>query len=66
MIFELQQYTVAVGRMEECQRLFQNIIDPLFQEVGIRPVGYWQPTERDGQTFVYLLAFGSAASREAI
>ena len=66
MIYELRQYTVAAGRMEECQRLFQDVIDPLFKEVGIRPVGYWQPTERDGQTFIYLLAFRSAASREAI
>ncbi|GIS89496.1 MAG: hypothetical protein CM1200mP18_22060 [Gammaproteobacteria bacterium] len=60
MIYELRQYTVAAGRMEECQVLFQDVIDPLFREVGIRPVGYWQPTERDGQTFVYLLAFESA------
>ena len=66
MIYELRQYTVAAGRMEECQTLFQDVIDPLFREVGIRPVGYWQPRERDGQTFIYLLAFESAASREAV
>ena len=66
MIYELRQYTVAAGRMEECQVLFQDVIDPLFREVGIRPVGYWQPRERDGQTFVYLLAFESAASRDAV
>ncbi len=66
MIYELRQYTVAAGRMEECQRLFQDVIDPLFREVGIRPVGYWQPIERDGQTFVYLLAFRLEASREVI
>jgi len=52
MIYELRQYTVTAGRMEECQVLFQDVIDPLFREVGIRPVGYWQPRERDGQTFV--------------
>jgi hypothetical protein len=63
MIYELRQYTVTTGRMEECQVLFQDVIDPLFREVGIRPVGYWQPRERDGQTFVYLLAFESADRR---
>ena len=66
MIYELRQYTVTTGRMEECQVLFQEVIDPLFREVGIRPVGYWQPRERDGRTFVYLLAFESVASREAV
>ena len=34
MIYELRQYTVAAGRMEECQTLFQDVIDPLFNEVG--------------------------------
>ena len=66
MIYELRQYTVVAGRMEECQRLFQDVVDPLFKEIGIRLVGYWQPSECDGQTFVYLLSLGSAASREAI
>ena len=28
MIYELRQYTVAAGRMEECQVLFQDVIDP--------------------------------------
>ena len=66
MIYELRQYTVAEGRMEECQNLFREVVHPVFHEVGIRPVGYWQPLERDGRTFVYLLAFESAEAREMI
>jgi len=50
--------------MADCHRMFRNVIDPLFNELGIRVVGYWEPAERDGRTFVYLLAFESAHARE--
>ena len=66
MIYELRQYTVAEGRMEECQDLFRDVVHSVFLAVGIRPVGYWQPLERDGRTFVYLLAFESPQVREEI
>lgn len=66
MIYELRQYTVAEGRMEECQDLFRDVVHPVFLTVGIRPMGYWQPLERDGRTFVYLLAFDSAEARKLI
>ena len=51
MIYELRQYTVSAGRMEECQRLFQDVIDALFKEVSIWLVGYWQPTVHDPMSY---------------
>jgi hypothetical protein len=51
--------------MEECHALFRDVVIPLFKELGIREVGYWEPLEKDGVTFLYLLGFESAAAREA-
>ena len=64
MIYELRQYTIAPGRMEELHALFRTVVDPLLKEVGIRTIGYWEPAEPDGRSFVYLVAFDNAAQRE--
>ncbi len=66
MIHELRQYVIKEGRMADCHRLFRDVIIPLFHEVGIRTVAFWEPLEPDNRTFVYLLAFESAEAREAI
>ena len=66
MIYELRQYVIKDGRMQDCHRLFRDVIVPLFHEVGIRTLGFWEPIEPDGKTFVYLLGFESAQARDAI
>jgi len=66
MIYELRQYVINPGRMSDCHRMFKNVVIPLFEELGIRTVGFWEPLEPDGRTFVYLLGFETAEAREAI
>ncbi len=64
MIYELRQYVIKPGRMSDCHRMFQDAVIPLFEELGIRVVGFWEPLEPDGRHFVYLLAFESAEARQ--
>jgi len=66
MIYELRQYVIEQGRMAECHDLFRDVLIPLFHEAGIRTIAFWEPIEPDGRTFIYLLAFESAESREEI
>ena len=66
MIYELRQYVIKPGRMPDCHRMFEDVVIPLFEELGIRVVGFWEPLEPDGRSFVYLLGFENAEAREDI
>ncbi len=66
MIYELRQYEIKPGRMADTHRMFKEVCIPAFEELGIQPLGFWEPFEPDGQTFVYLLGFESAEARERI
>ena len=64
MLYELRNYTIKPGRMEECHCVFQESCLPVFEAVNIKMLGFWEPEPKDGRTFIYLVAFESAAARE--
>lgn len=64
MIYELREYTIKPGRMEECHAVFEQSCLPAFAAVGIRMLGFWEPEPKDGTTFIYLVAFDDVAARE--
>ena len=66
MIYELRQYTIADGMRDELHELFERSIGPLFEEVGMRTIAYWEPvagTPSGDVDFVYLLGFEDARKR---
>ena len=64
MIYELREYIIKPGRMEECHAVFAESCVPVFHDVGIRMLGFWEPVPKDGRSFIYLVAFDDAAARE--
>ena len=67
MIYELRQYTIEPGTQDLLHQLFADEIAPLFREVGMETIGFWEPvagTDAGDVEFVYLLGFTDAADRE--
>ena len=64
MIYEHRHYTIAEGRMADCHRAFTETIIPIFNRLGVKTVGFWEPQDSDGRTFIYLLGFKDATARE--
>ncbi len=68
MIYELRQYTIEPGTEALMHRLFAEEIAPLFREVGMETIGFWEPvvgTDAGDVAFVYLLGFPGVQAREA-
>lgn len=66
MIYELRQYRIKPGRMEDCHRMFREVILPLFEKLGIESLGYWEPEHKGEFDLHYIVAFESAAARERL
>lgn len=66
MIYELRSYECAPGRLPRVIQRFEQDALPLWEELGIRPVGFWT-TEigESDQSLHYMLAWESLAEREA-
>jgi NIPSNAP protein len=65
-VFELRTYTTADGRLDALNARFREHTIALFERHGMQVIGFWTPTAADGaNTLVYLLAYPSAAAREA-
>jgi hypothetical protein len=63
MIYELRQYRIKPGRMEDCHRMFREVILPLFEKLGIESIGYWEPEHKGEFDLHYVVAFDSAEAR---
>ena len=66
MIYELRQYRIKPGRIEDCHRMFREVVVPLFGRLGARPVGFWEPGHRGEFDLNCVIAFESAEARERI
>ncbi len=66
MIYELRQYRIKPGRMEDCHRMFLEVILQLFEKLGIRSIGYWEPEHKGEFDLHYVVAFDSAEARERL
>jgi hypothetical protein len=66
MIYELRQYRIKPGRMDETHRVFREQLIPVFEDLGIISIGYWEPVEAGEFDLHYLLAFENAEARERI
>ena len=67
MIYELRLYTIEHGTKALMHQLFEEEIAPLFREVGMATIGFWEPvagSDAGDVEFVYLLGFESAEQRE--
>ena len=65
MIYELRTYTAMPGRMPDLLKRFATITLGLWEQHGIRPVGFWTVAIGDfNQHLYYMLAWESLAERE--
>ena len=65
MIYELRTYTVVPGKMTPLQARFRDPVCELFEEHGVKNVGYWTNGigGRDDQ-LVYMVSFEDLGHRE--
>ncbi len=64
MIYELRQYRIKLGRMEDCHRMFREVIIPTFKKLGIKSIGYWEPEHKGEFDLHYIVAVVSPEERE--
>ena len=58
MIYELRQYKVAEGRMDELHDRFKKHTLRLFEKYGIKPIAFWNSAnDEDINYLTYLLQF---------
>ncbi len=61
-VWELRIYQAGDGRWEHLVRRFRDHTDRLFKKHGMKPIGYWSPTDgtaRQKRRFVYILEHAS-------
>lgn len=58
-LYELRTYTTHEGKLEALHARFRNHTQTLFENHGMRNIGYWVPTDTPN-TLVYLIAHESA------
>jgi hypothetical protein len=63
--YELRTYHAADGRLNELHARFRQHSLPLLQRHGIEVVGTWVPKPNPDNAVVALMAYASAAAREA-
>ena len=65
MLYELRTYTVFPGKMTPLQARFRDPVCGLFEQHGVKNVGYWTNSigGLDDQ-LVYMVSFESLAQRE--
>ena len=66
MIYELRQYRIKPGRMEDCHRMFRDVILPLFEKLSVRSIGYWEPEHKGEFDLHYVIAIDSAEAHERL
>jgi len=65
MIYELRRYEALPGKMAVLDELMAKLAVPIFERLGMRLVGAWQPSVGDwNNVLMYLLAFESMDERE--
>jgi len=64
-VFELRTYHTNDGKLDALHARFRDHTVPLFEKHGMTNVGYWVPTEGDGNTLVYLMAYPDREARDA-
>ena len=66
MIYELRQYRIRPGRLDDCHRMFREVVLPVFDAIGIRSIGYWEPAHKGEFDLHCIVAFDSAEARERL
>lgn len=65
MIHELRIYTCVPGRLPALQERFKSAVLPIWDEIGIRPIGFWTTMiGSDSNQLIYLLEWESLEERE--
>ncbi len=60
-VFELRTYTTAPGRLDALNARFRNHTMKIFENHGMKNIGYWIPTDeaRSKDTLIYILQHDS-------
>ena len=66
MIYELRQYRIKPGRIDDIHRMFREVILPLFEKLGIVSLGYWVPEEKGEFDLHYVVAYADTQARERL
>ena len=65
MIYELRVYQSVVGQMPRLQARFRDQLLPIWEQHGIRPVGFWTTLVGESSNeLTYILQWESLADRE--
>jgi hypothetical protein len=64
MIYELRSYEVVPGRLPALHARFKNHTLGLFEQHGIKVIGFWEAVIGTSNVLHYLLAFDDIAARD--
>ncbi|MEP7267844.1 MAG: NIPSNAP family protein [Saprospiraceae bacterium] len=62
--YELRTYHCHPGKLNDLIARFQNHTTKIFENHGMKNIGYWLPTAADNNDLVYMLSYPSKAARE--
>ena len=64
MIYEMRRYEALPGKLDALNEVMANLAVPLFEKLGMKLVGAWQPVVGDyTNVLMYMLAFESMNER---
>lgn len=65
-VFELRTYTAHEGKLDDLQERFRNHTLRLFEQHGMKNIGYWVPQDEDlaNNTLIYIVVHSSREEAE--
>jgi hypothetical protein len=66
MIYEYRRYETLPGQLPRLNARFADVTLPLWEEHGIRQVGFWEPTVGASNELHYILQWEDMAERERV
>ncbi len=65
MIYEMRRYDAYPGKMTALHELMETLAVPVFERLGMKVVGAWNPAVGDDENaLIYLLAYEDMGARQ--
>jgi len=64
MLYEYRRYEVMPGRLADLNKRFAEVTVPIWERIGIRPVGFWTAEVGTSNELHYILQWDNMADRE--
>ena len=65
MIYEMRRYDCVPGKMAALHELMSTLAVPVFEKLGMKVVGCWNPAVGDDENcLIYLLAYEDMGARQ--